>query len=279
MLNISELGNWLEEIDTWFIVIFAILEVGIDLACHNQRNYRDTVANVAISLVYALTNTVFGYATAFGGILFFSRFSPRHFGINLGTMILAVVIADFLYYWEHRAEHRIRFFWAYHNVHHSSTDYNLTVASRLSWVETCFLWIFYVPMALLGFDPLQILIAVQISAVYQTWIHTQKIDKLGILEKMLNTPALHRVHHASNHRYIDKNFGGIVIIWDRLFGTYQPETEAPVYGLTENINTNNPIKINTLEYQRIGRYISKSRNIKDIWDSVFGSPESQPKHK
>jgi sterol desaturase/sphingolipid hydroxylase (fatty acid hydroxylase superfamily) len=279
MLNISELGNWLEEIDTWFIVIFAILEVGIDLVCHNQRNYRDTVANVAISLVYALTNTVFGYAIAFGGILFFSRFSPRHFGINLGTMILAVVIADFLYYWEHRAEHRIRFFWAYHNVHHSSTDYNLTVASRLSWVETCFLWIFYVPMALLGFDPLQILIAVQISAVYQTWIHTQKIDKLGILEKMLNTPALHRVHHASNHRYIDKNFGGIVIIWDRLFGTYQPETEAPVYGLTENINTNNPIKINTLEYQRIGRYISKSRNIKDIWDSVFGSPESQPKHK
>jgi sterol desaturase/sphingolipid hydroxylase (fatty acid hydroxylase superfamily) len=277
MLNISELGTWLEEIDTWFIVIFAILEVAIDLVCHNQRNYRDTIANVAISLVYALTNTVFGYAIAFGGIAFFSQFSPRHFEVNLGTMILAVAIADFLYYWEHRAEHRIRFFWAYHNVHHSSTDYNLTVASRLSWVETCFLWVFYIPMALLGFDPLQILIAVQISAVYQTWIHTQKIGKLGILEKILNTPALHRVHHASNRRYIDKNFGGIVIIWDRLFGTYQAETETPVYGLTENINTNNPIKINALEYQRIGRYISKSRNIKDIWHSIFGAPGSQPK--
>lgn len=277
MLNISELGTWLEEIDTWFIVIFAILEVGIDLVCHNQRNYKDTIANVAISLVYALTNTVFGYAIAFSGIVFFSQFSPRHLEVNLGTMILAVAIADFLYYWEHRAEHRIRFFWAYHNVHHSSTDYNLTVASRLSWVETCFLWVFYIPMALLGFDPLQILIAVQISAVYQTWIHTQKIGKLGILEKILNTPALHRVHHASNHRYIDKNFGGIVIIWDRLFGTYQPEIEAPVYGLTENINTNNPIKINAIEYQRIGKHISKSRNIKDIWNSIFSSPEGQPK--
>jgi sterol desaturase/sphingolipid hydroxylase (fatty acid hydroxylase superfamily) len=277
MLNISELANSLEAIDTWFIVIFATLEVGIDLVCHNQRNYQDSIANIAISLVYALTNTVFGYAIAFSGILFFSQFSLRHLEVNLGTMILAVAIADFVYYWEHRAEHRIRLFWAYHNVHHSSTDYNLTVASRLSWVETCFLWVFYIPMALLGFDPLQILIAIQISAVYQTWIHTQKIGKLGILEKIFNTPALHRVHHASNSRYIDKNFGGIVIIWDRLFGTYQPETEVPVYGLTENINTNNPIKINALEYQRIGKYIFKSRDIKDIWHSVFGTPESQPK--
>ena len=130
MLNISELGSWLEEIDTWFIVTFAIVEVGIDLVCHNQRSYQDTIANVAIGVVYALTNTVFGYAIAFSGILFFSQFSPIHLGVNLWTTILAVAIAGFLYYWEHRTEHRIRFFWAYHSVHHSSTDYNLTVAAR-----------------------------------------------------------------------------------------------------------------------------------------------------
>lgn len=273
MLNISELENWLEEIDVLFLVVFAVLEVGIDFVCHNQRNYRDTITNVVISLIYGISNTVFGYGIAFGGMVFFSQFSPIHLRVNISTMILAVAIADFLYYWEHRVEHRIRLFWAYHNVHHSSTDYNLTVASRLSWVETCFLWIFYIPMALLGFEPLQILIAVQISALYQTWIHTKKIEHLGILEKILNTPALHRVHHASNPRYIDKNFGGIVIIWDRLFGTYQPETETPVYGLIHNINTYNPVQINAIEYQRIGRYIFKSKSIKEIWKSVFGSPK------
>ncbi len=94
-----------------------------------------------------------------------------------------------------------------------------------------------------------------------------------MLEKIFNTPALHRVHHASNPLYIDKNFGGILMIWDRLFGTYQPETEQPIYGLTENIKTNNPIKINAIEYQRIAKYMIKSKSFKDIWMSIFGSPD------
>lgn len=276
MLNITELAKWIEQIAVWLIVILVMLEMGIDLFCHNQRNYRDTLANIAIAIGYSLTSTTIGYVIAFAGLRFFSQFSLWHVATNIWTIILAVAIADFLYYWEHRIEHRIRFFWAYHNVHHSSTDYNLTVASRLSWVETGILWIFYIPMALLGFDPLVIFITVQISAVYQTWIHTQKIGRLGILEKMINTPALHRVHHASNDRYIDKNFGGIVMIWDRLFGTYQPEIEQPIYGLTENINTHNPIKINVIEYQRLGKYISRSKSRKEIWYSIFGTPESQP---
>ncbi len=276
MLDILELGNWLEEIDTLFLVVFVLLEIGIDLVYRNQRNYRDSLANMAIAIVYGLTSTTLVYVFALTGIKFFSQFSVIHLETNIWTMILAVAIADFLYYWEHRAEHRIRFFWAYHNVHHSSTDYNLTVASRLSWVETCFLWIFYIPMALLGFDPLQILIGVQITAVYQTWIHTQKIGRLGILEKIINTPALHRVHHASNPHYIDKNYGAILMIWDRLFGTYQAETERPVYGLTENINTNNPIKINATEYQRLGKYILRSQNLREICYCIFGSPEWKP---
>ena len=190
---------------------------------------------------------------------------------------MAVAIADFLYYWEHRAEHSIRFFWAYHNVHHSSTEYNLTTALRLSWLEVYFLWIFYIPMALMGFHPLQILIAVQITALYQIWIHSQKIGRLGILEKIINTPALHRVHHSSNPKYIDKNYGAIMIIWDRLFGTYQPQTEDPIYGLTENINTNNPLKINAIEYLRMGRYLLKSQTLTEIWLSIFGYPAWKPK--
>ena len=276
MLNITELENWIEQIDILFVVILAVIEIGIDFFCHNQRNYKDTVANIAIAIVYSFTSTTIGYFCALMGLAFFSQFSLIHLEVNGWTMILAIAIADFLYYWEHRAEHRIRFFWAYHNVHHSSTDYNLTVASRLSWLEDFVLWIFYIPMALLGFSPLHILIAVQITAVYQSWIHTQKIGRLGILEKIINTPALHRVHHASNPIYIDKNYGAILMIWDRLFGTYQPETEPPIYGLTENINTNNPIKINAIEYQRLGRYILQSKNFKEIWYSLFGSPEWKP---
>ena len=277
MLDITQLGNWLESADSIFLIIFVVLEVGIDLICRNQRNYRDTLVNIAIAFGYGLSSTILGYGVAYLGIAFFSQFSFIHLETNLWTTILAIAIADFLYYWEHRAEHRIRFFWAYHNVHHSSTDYNLTIAARLSWIETCFVWIFYIPMALLGFDPLQIIIAVQITAVYQTWIHTRKIGKLGVLEKYINTPALHRVHHAANPSYIDKNFGAILMVWDRLFGTYQAEIEAPIYGLTTNINTNNPIKINAIEYLRMGKYIARSRNLKQVWLSIFAPPEWKPR--
>lgn len=271
MLKIAELESWIEQVDFLLLLVLTMVEIGIDCFYQNQRNYQDTMANILIGIGYQLINTTLGYVCAFVGISFFSQFSLIHLGFNGWTMIPAIAIADFLYYWEHRIEHNISFFWAYHNVHHSSTDYNLTVASRLSWVEVFVLWIFYIPMALIGFEPLQILIAVQITALYQFWIHTRKIGCLGILEKIINTPALHRVHHASNSSYIDKNFGGILIIWDRLFGTYQIETVIPVYGLTKNINTHNPFKINFIEYQKIIRYILQSKNFKEIWYVFIGT--------
>ena len=270
MLDITGLSNSIEEIDFIILLGLAVVELLIDLFSRNRRNYRDTLANIAIAIVYSLTSITIGYAIAFSGLAFFSQFRLLEIPTNGWTFTVVIIVADFIYYWEHRTEHRIRFFWAYHNVHHSSMDYNYTVASRLSWVETCFIWIFYIPMALLGFDPLLIFVGVQISAAYQTWIHTQKIGRLGILEKFVNTPALHRVHHASNSRYIDRNFGGILMIWDRLFGTYQPEIEKPVYGLTKNINTNNPFKINAIAYQEIISYIASARNRQEVWHSIFG---------
>lgn len=276
MLNLNEIAGWLDKLDTLCVFLLVAIEMGIDFFWQNRRNYPDTGTNIAIGIIYQITNMTIGYVLAFAGIKFFSQFSLMELPVNGWTMILAIAIADFLYYWEHRAEHRIRFFWAYHNVHHSSTDYNLTTALRLSWLEVCFLWIFYIPMAWLGFNPLQIFIAVQITAIYQLWIHSQKIKSLGILERIINTPALHRVHHGSNTRYIDKNYGGILIIWDRLFGTYQPEIEPSIYGLTENIKTNNMVKINVIEYLRIVKYILQSKNITEIWNSIFGSPEWKP---
>lgn len=266
------LVSQIDRVSTLSIVLLVAIEIGIDLVQKNQRDYRDTIANIAIAIIYQFTSTTIGYWCAFAGLTFFSQYSLIHWG-NSWTILLAVIVADFLYYWEHRTEHRIRFFWAYHNVHHSSTDYNLTVASRLSWIEVCILWIFYIPMALIGFNPLQIFIAVQIVALYQIWIHNQKIGRLGILERVINTPALHRVHHGSNPLYINKNFGGILIIWDRLFGTYQSETETPIYGLTKNIHTNNPLKINAIEYRYLIRDIVNSRSFKEIWKKTFNFPQ------
>ena len=277
MLNIDNLSLQIEGYAFVLLIVLAVIEIGMDLISRSQRDYQDTGANVAIAIGYAFASAIFSYAIALGGLEFFAGFALLSIPENIWTLILTVIIADFIYYWEHRIEHRIRFFWAYHNVHHSSTDYNYTVASRLSWVESCFLWVFYIPMALSGFNPLLIFIGVQISAAYQTWIHTEKIGKLGWLEKIINTPALHRVHHASNSRYIDRNFGGILIIWDRLFGTYQSEREKPVYGLTENINTTNPIEIQAIEYQRIAKYIMRSRSFKEVWQSIFGNLNYSPK--
>lgn len=279
MLNISELSTWIEETEFLFLVALVIVETAIDFVCHNKRDYKDTRANIAIAVMYGICSATFGYSIALGGLKFFSQFALFRIPIDIWTLILTVIIADLIYYWEHRTEHRLRFFWAYHNVHHSSLDYNYTVASRLSLIESCFLWFFYVPMALMGFNPLLVFLGVQINAAYQTWIHTQKIGRLGMLEKAINTPALHRVHHASNSLYIDKNFGGILIVWDILFGTYQPEKEVPVYGLTENINTNNPFEIQAIEYQRIARDLGNSKNLKQVWQSVSNTQKIKTKTK
>lgn len=131
-------------------------------------------------------------------------------------------------------------------------------------------------MVLMGFHPLVVLLSLEIVGLYQVWIHTQKIGHLGILEEFLNTPSLHRVHHGTNPQYIDKNYGAILCIWDKLFGTYQPEREKVVYGLTKNIRTQNPIKINVIEYLRIWSDIKQSRNLKEVWNSILGSSISKP---
>jgi sterol desaturase/sphingolipid hydroxylase (fatty acid hydroxylase superfamily) len=192
-------------------------------------------------------------------------------------VLLAILVADFLYYWNHVAEHRIHFFWAYHSVHHSSSDFNLSVALRVGWIDNFILWIFYIPMVLIGFDPIVVLLSLGVIDLYQVWIHNQKIGQLGILDEFLNTPSLHRVHHGANPQYIDKNYGAILCIWDKLFGTYEPEREKVVYGLTENIGTHNLIKINLFEYLRIWSYVKQSQNFGEVWKSIFGSPEWKPR--
>jgi sterol desaturase/sphingolipid hydroxylase (fatty acid hydroxylase superfamily) len=176
---------------------------------------------------------------------------------DLGTGPLAWAAAllgwDFAFYWFHRCEHEVRFMWAGHVTHHSSRHYNLSTALRQSWTPLLGP-LFYAPLSLLGVRPELMLSAASLNLVYQFWIHTEAIDKLpGWYEFIFNTPSHHRVHHGSNPQYLDRNHAGVLIVWDRLFGTFEAEGERVVYGLTRNVNSFNPIWVQLHEYVQIAR--------------------------
>ena len=152
------------------------------------------------------------------------------------TWIALFFADDLAYYWFHRVSHESRVFWASHVVHHSSQHYNLSTALRQTWVPMTY-FPFWLPLPLLGFPVWMVLLAQAWSLIYQFWIHTERINRLPrLLEAVLNTPSHHRVHHGMNHQYLDKNYGGILIIWDRLFGTFEPEDERVQYGLTKQLD-------------------------------------------
>lgn len=162
------------------------------------------------------------------------------------SFVLLIFVDDFSYYWFHRISHLCRLFWASHIVHHSSQKYNLSTALRQTWSGGFYSFVFWLWLPLIGFHPGMIILQMSISLLYQFWIHTEAIDKMPKwFESVMNTPSHHRVHHGSNPLYLDRNHAGILIIWDKLFGTFQPELEEErvIYGLTSNINTFNPIKI------------------------------------
>ncbi len=160
------------------------------------------------------------------------------------TWLVAFLLVDLLYYWFHRLSHEVNFLWAAHVVHHQSEEYNLSVALRQSWWQGLFSWWFYLPMAVLGIHPVLIVTVGAFNTLYQFWIHTKAIGRMGPLELLFNTPSHHRVHHGSDPRYIDRNHAGTLIVWDRLFGTFQREEEEPVYGITKPLDSWDPMKAN-----------------------------------
>ncbi|MBL4650869.1 MAG: sterol desaturase family protein [Aureispira sp.] len=253
-----------------FNLSLVAFEICVDLFTSKKRRWIDSIANISI---FALS--IFIEKTGLG-ILGFLFLIPVSWGaffeipMNTWTWVAAFFVADFTYYWMHRMEHEHRILWATHSVHHSSEDYNLTVSLRLSLVESLFEWAFLIPMVLVGFSPFQAILGLILVAQFQTWIHTERIDKLGWLDEIFNTPSVHRVHHGSNDQYLDKNYGGVLIIWDKLFDTFQREEEKVVYGLTKNINSNNPITINFIEFKNIWQDVKKCRNWKDRFFIIFG---------
>ncbi len=187
---------------------------------------------------------------------------------NLG----AIVGWDFIYYWNHRFMHETRWLWAIHVVHHSSEHYNLSTALRQTVLDVFGMFVPYGALSLLGFRPDTIETARGVNLLYQYWIHTETIPKLGPVEEVFNTASHHRVHHGSNRQYLDRNHGSIFIIWDRLFGTFEREDEPVRYGLTKNIDTFNPLKIATHEHVDILRDVASSDNWKDRLSFVFRGP-------
>lgn len=188
--------------------------------------------------------------------------------------IVLILTEDFMYYWLHRVDHYCRFFWAVHVTHHSSEEFNFTVGFRSSVFQPLYRFIYFIPLALCGFTGLDIMFAYSATQIFGILAHTQTIGKLGFLEYFLVTPSHHRVHHGSNIKYLDKNMGMLLIIWDKLFGTFQPEEESePVrYGLTTNIDTYNPIKMVFHEWKNIFNDLRKKCSVKDKFMYVFGPP-------
>ena len=198
--------------------------------------------------------------------------SPVDLGSGRLAWAVAIVGWDFLYYWNHRLSHESRWLWAVHVTHHSSERYNLSTALRQSVAESLTTNVPYGALALIGVRPALIEQARGLNLLYQFWVHTEAIRKIGRVEEVFNSPSHHRVHHGSNRQYLDRNHGGILIIWDKLFGTFEPEDEPVVYGLTKNIDSYNPVVIATHEWRDIAEDIASATTWSDRWSFLLRKP-------
>ena len=244
MIQVPEIPNLI-----YFAIPFFIATLIIESIITSKKNMNSyTLKDASASISMGLGNVFLG---VFAKIIVLAALTYVYMNFRLFTIpfvwwawILIFFAEDFTYYWFHRISHENRFFWASHVIHHSSQKYNLSTALRQTWTGSFISFIFWLPLPLLGFHPVMILAQMSISLIYQYWIHTELIIKMPKwFESIFNTPSHHRVHHATNPQYLDRNHAGILIIWDKIFGSFEPEVEKPAYGLVKNIDTFNPVKI------------------------------------
>jgi sterol desaturase/sphingolipid hydroxylase (fatty acid hydroxylase superfamily) len=241
---------------------------------HHHYQPKDTASSLSMGIGNALTG-IFSKALVFGAFTLVYQFHLVELDRGLWWYWVALFFADdFSYYWFHRVSHGVRYFWASHVVHHSSQYYNLGTALRQTWTgNVSGTFIFYLWMPLLGFHPVDIVLMMAVSLLYQFFIHTEAVDKLPRpIEFIFNTPSHHRVHHGSDLEYLDKNHAGILIIWDRLFGTFQEEGKRPRYGLTKNLETHNPLRIALHEWADMARDIVRAPSLRVALGYLFGPP-------
>jgi len=249
------------------VPIFFIL-IGIELAYtfyKKLKYYRlnDSIANLSQGIGSQLVGLFMKSVLFVGYMYIFEHWRLFEIPNTIWTWIILFIGVDFFYYWFHRMSHQVNALWAAHIVHHQSEEYNLTVALRQSWFQGWFSWVFYLPLALIGFDPIMFLTLSSFNTLYQFWIHTRTIKSMGFLEYILNTPSHHRVHHGSNPKYIDKNHAGTLIIWDMMFGTFQKEEEEVYYGITKPLASWNPVWANLHYWKDLVETAKKSDTIGD----------------
>jgi sterol desaturase/sphingolipid hydroxylase (fatty acid hydroxylase superfamily) len=239
----------------------------VRLALHDADSH--DLKETTTSLVTAIGNQFIRPATSFlVAVPLYLAYQHRLFDIpttGLATFVILFVLVDFADYWFHRAAHRVRFMWASHAVHHSTTKFNLTAAVRLPWTGAVSgAAVFFLPLTFIGFHPLAVLGMALLNLIYQFFLHTEHAPRLGPLEWVLNTPAHHRVHHASNASCLDKNFAGVFIVWDRLFGTFAeaPPDEKLRFGLVSPLPSQNPLTVNFHEWRKLLRDLWSARGLK-----------------
>lgn len=236
------------------VLLVLLFIEGIHEYRENKHRYfiKDTTSNILIGAGYLFFNGLnIGIGLSAYELVYRFRFFET--GQSWWVWGILVILNDFISYWYHVAAHKINWFWATHSVHHSSEEFNLSISFRNSWIGNLNgRFMFWVWLPFFGFEPIMILIVYQAGLIYQAGLHTKRIGKLPqLIEFIFNTPSHHRVHHGSNAEYLDKNMGGVFIIWDRLFGTYAEEKVPVVYGLTKPVKTSNPLKLLLHEYKNL----------------------------
>lgn len=267
MFNIDSIGAPL-------ILIAFFIEFFIALRYQSEKRVvHDMLANFIIGMCILFTGLFMkGVALALYSVIYsYAFFRPE---LSVWLWIAGFFSCDLVLYIFHFLGHKTRIFWAAHVTHHSSLHYNLSVGLRVNFIHTFYRFLFWAPLCLVGIPPWMILFFESVTTIWNVLIHTERIKKLGMLDLVFNTPSNHRVHHASNPEYLDKNFGGILIIYDRLFGTYTPERSKPVYGMTHNIYTHNPLTILLHEYVDLFKQLRQIRGWKRKTQFLFSPPES-----
>lgn len=275
---ITDFSN--DDLIYWFVPIF-LLAFALEFFYSKRNNLslyesQDTRSSLWM-MAYVVVVDLLPKLSFFVLIYLLHELSPLKdvVGRQWWAWALLFVLDDFIYYWMHRMNHQVRIFWAGHVSHHSAIKMNYATALRQGVGERIHKYLFWIPLPLLGFDALMIFMMMSINLFYQFWVHTELVDRLPkFFERVFNTPSHHRVHHASNIRYLDRNHAGVLIIWDRLFGSFSQEhpNEPPSYGLTQNITSYHPWNVATHEYSAIWRDVRRAQSWQDKLKYIFYAP-------
>lgn len=258
------------------IPIFFIL-IGVEILVErlsHRKLYRlpDSIANLSCGITSQLSGLFLRVLAVGVYEVVFANLAITHLERNWIYWIALFLLVDLAYYWAHRMSHEINLFWGGHVVHHQSEEYNLSVALRQSSFQVVWTFFFYLPLAVAGFETTDFLLISAFNTLYQFWIHTETINRMGWLEYILNTPSHHRVHHGRDPKYIDKNHAGTLIIWDKMFGTFQEEEERPTYGITKPINSWNGVWANFSHYATMAQELKQIPSLGDKFRYLFHKP-------